>query len=253
MPKPPPEQPGKPPLPIHRPPIVHPPIHAPLADLPPHAQPRAFPDDSIARPSERDLLAQLRKQLPALLEREQGGRKDRFYPYLLVRAQPGDRGDRPLKIVPNELFGSPDIWLAKGPPDATPPIPADRGPVGVAPKDVYTVYAHVWNLGRAPILGVAVDFWWFTDNFSDTDMNANDKVGTHLGMARVDLPPRNSPLCHTLVKCPNPWTVPNLPIGFDTPFTLVARISGVGDRYADQYRWDMQNDRHVAVATKLLL
>src|SRR4051794_22325507 len=53
---------------------------------------------SIATESERERLAAVQTALDAYNASPErlGGRAKRFLPYLLVRAVPGDRGDRPL-------------------------------------------------------------------------------------------------------------------------------------------------------------
>ncbi len=121
------------------------------------------------------------------------GRAQQFYPYLLVRSFTGDNGTRPFNQV---FWESPDIWTAVGEPATTPEIPPTHG--GVLPAgQPNTIYAHVWNLGRAPLTGVVVTFYWFNPSLAIDAANAN-----LIGMKRVDLGPRNSPLCHQLVKCP---------------------------------------------------
>ena len=100
-----------------------------------------------------------------------------------------------------------------------------------------TVYAHVWNLGRAPLTGVVVSFYWFNPSL------AIDGAHAHLiGQTRVDLGPRNSPLCHKLVKCPKAW-VPVMENGGHE--CLVVKVWGFGDAVADT-QWSPWLDRHVA-------
>ncbi len=44
-------------------------------------------------------------------------------------------------------------------PAAAPDVPAQLGQIALANQD-NTVYAHVWNLGRAPAREVVVQFYW---------------------------------------------------------------------------------------------
>ena len=76
-----------------------------------------------------------------------GPRKDEFLPFLVVRATSGDRGQRPYSGV---FWESPDIFVTPNVESSTAPL---RPPTtaGIAQASVpNTVYAHVWNLGKAP-------------------------------------------------------------------------------------------------------
>jgi hypothetical protein len=170
-----------------------------------------------------------------------GGRASQFLPYLLVRSFTGDRGNRPFDQPgqPFQVFWeSPDIWIAEGAPTATPDLPPDPGSGDVQPGSAYTLYAHVWNLGRAPILGVKVEFDVFNPSFLFEPSTALFRA-----MARVDLGPRTSAQCHRLVKCPTPW----IPSGTPGPHQcLVVRVSSVGDTVGTSHPFDSWADRHVA-------
>ncbi len=175
--------------------------------------------------------------LQAIIERKRGKeeqrpRKDRCLPMLLVRSAAGDRGDRP---VPGVFWESPDIWVAAGDPSATPDLPASPGgsvTAGVA----NTVYAHVWNLGKVPIAGVVVEYYWF-----DPSLTIDAAHAHRIGVARVDLGPRNSPTCHKLVKCPTAWTPVMANGGHEC---LVVRVRVVGDDIAPT-SWSPVTDRHI--------
>ena len=193
--------------------------------------------NSIAHESEQERLAKLRKDLKSMLAEQQDkqrGRAQQFYPYILIRSLVGDRGDRPINVP---FWESPDIWTYGGAPDTAPAVPPDHG--GVLTAGVpNTIYAHVWNLGRAPIAGVKVEFYWF--NPSLTINGANSHL---IGMARVDLGPRSSPGCHKLVKCPKAW-VPTVVNGGHE--CLVVRASAIGDHIDPAHAWDPWAERHVA-------
>ena len=191
--------------------------------------------NSIAHESERERIERLRAELPQLLEEmgQDRGRAQLFYPFILIRSVVGDRGDRPIdRLLVSEE--SPDIWIAEGDPSVTPAIPPDHGRI-LNFFQPHTVYAHVWNLGRAPIAGVKVEFYRFQAN-----MEINDASVNLIGMTRVDLGPRSSPYCHKLVKCPKPW---HISIVVEN---LVVRASAIGDGLSDLHPWDASGDRHVA-------
>jgi hypothetical protein len=191
--------------------------------------------DSIATNDEIKRVAQLRAVLPKLLERYQDrGRAQKFEPYLLVRSVLGDRGDRPLNVP---FWESPDIWTAEGNPQAAPEIPPDPGGVVAAGKPA-TVYAHVWNLGRAPLTGVRVEFYWF-----DPSLVIDGSAAHLIGVAGTRLAPRNVPGCHRLVKCPIAWTPTFVNGGHEC---LVVRLSGIGDPIGTANPWSAAQNRHVA-------
>jgi hypothetical protein len=194
--------------------------------------------NSIAHKSELEQVQKLRAQLPALIKEFQSdrGRAQRFYPYILIRSILNDHGNRPINVP---FWESPDIWTAPGDPSASPAVPPDHGGTLTATKP-HTIYAHVWNLGRAPIAGVKVEFYWF-----DPTIGAFDDAHAHLiGMTRVDLGPRSSPYCHKLVKCPKAW-VPQM-VNADGHECLVARASAIGDNLSAADAWHPYADRHVA-------
>jgi hypothetical protein len=165
----------------------------------------------------RQRKAALLKELPALMDRRKGGRANSFMPYLLVRSVLGDRGDRPINVP---FWESPDIWTAPGDPASSPALPPNHGGVVTAGEPT-TVYAHVWNLGFAPLAGVRVEFYWFDPSLSIDSSNAH-----LIGMARCELAGRGMTGSHTLVKCPTAW-VPTVTNGSHE--CLVVRIEGVGD------------------------
>jgi len=125
-------------------------------------------------------------------------RKDSILPYLVVRAFPGDRGGRPL-TDPAVFWESPDIFVLPNQPAATapdlPPSPHGR----LEPQVPNTVYAHVWNLGRGPVVNARVEFYWFETTLS---WPPDVPPPTFLGLTHVTLGPRTSQACHTVVHCP---------------------------------------------------
>jgi hypothetical protein len=126
-----------------------------------------------------------------------GARKDEYLPYLVVRANAGDRGARPLSVP---FWESPDIFIA-------PDIDAHSAPdspttyAGLAKADVpNTLWAHVWNLGHAPVYNARVEFYWF-----DPTLGFSESAANLIGVAHVDLGNRSSGKAHAFVKCPNSW------------------------------------------------
>ncbi len=219
-------------------------------DVPPQSPlftnaPGASPKDPGASPFSEAERAQIEKLKELIKNGKLGGfvpgiagndrKQPPLQPYLLIRSVTGDNGTRPLPGG-TVFWESPDIWTAVGDPSATPEIPPTHGGVLPAGKP-NTVYAHVWNLGRAPLTGVVVSFYWFDPSL------AIDGAHAHLiGQARVDLGPRNSPLCHQLVKCPKAW-VPVMENGGHE--CLVVKVWGFGDAVAAG-QWHPWEDRHVA-------
>jgi hypothetical protein len=180
--------------------------------------------------------AKLLEELPKLLSRQKDkdqGRAKSFYPYLLIRSVLGDRGDRPINVP---FWESPDIWTAQGDPASTPATPPDHGGIVVAGQP-NTVYAHVWNLGFAPLAGIRVEFYWFNPSAGIDGSHAH-----LIGMARCELSGRGMPGSHKLVKCPKAW-VPVMENGGHE--CLVVRASGIGDPIGGN-EWQPWQNRHVA-------
>jgi len=178
--------------------------------------------------------AKLLEELPSLLARQkERGRANSFYPYLLVRSVLGDRGDRPINVP---FWESPDIWTAPGDPASTPSVPGNHGGT-VTEGQKATVYAHVWNLGFAPLAGIQVEFYWFNPSAGIDGSHAN-----LIGIARCELSGRGMPGSHKLVKCPKPW-IPVMQNGGHE--CLVVRVSGIGDPVGGN-PWQPWANRHVA-------
>lgn len=190
-------------------------------------------DDWFGLPAddrERRLLRDLRQRL-----------KDRpvthngvvFRPELLVRTYPGDHGVRPYGGV---FWESPDIWLAAGDPATTPAVPPAPGGTVVAGAP-NTLYAHVWNLGLAPIIGVSVEFLVFNPS-----LGFAGQTPLFSEVVRVDLAGRSNPAeCHKLVKCPTAWVPTFVNEGHEC---VIVRVSGVGDPLGSN-PYEPAHNRHV--------
>jgi hypothetical protein len=181
-----------------------------------------------------------------------GPRKDEFLPYLLIRAASGDRGDRPINYA---FWESPDIFVVPNQDSATaPPLPSTFG--GVAQANApNTLYAHVWNFGKAPVNRARVEFYWFNPSLGITQADAN-----LIGAAWVDLANRftlypnwvavnksygqwMSQGCHAIVRCPTTWVPPFENNGHEC---LVVRVLEPILDAVSPSQFSASTDRHVA-------
>ncbi|MDQ1831489.1 hypothetical protein [Massilia scottii] len=207
-------------------PVCPPPPHCPFpgtvelpqADAPPVVKTAPQRPESVNRPPQGSPaeIPWFRGQLQGILKDGPtfGPRKDEFLPFLMIRANGGDNGARPLNGV---FWESPDIYVVPNQEAASAPVqPATVG--GIARANApNTLYAHVWNLGKAPALRVRVEFYWFDPTLGISRAEAN-----FIGATWVDLGNRfnnatewrvvNGPDgrylshgCHAIVKCPQSW------------------------------------------------
>jgi hypothetical protein len=168
---------------------------------------------------------------------QQPPRKDLYLPYLLLRANPGDRGDRPLPSN-TPFWESPDIFVvpAVRAQDA-PDLPPTLG--GVAQAGVpNAVYAHVWNLGKAPAFDVRVEFYWFNPSLGIEAADAN-----LIGFTYVTLANRRSSRSHVVVKCPVDWVPVFENNGHEC---LVVRAYSIMTDRLGPNEWNASLNRHVA-------
>jgi hypothetical protein len=128
-----------------------------------------------------------------------GPRKTEFLPYLVVRANAGDRGARPLTVP---FWESPDIFVAPNLDAQTAPaVPTTHAGLAQAGAP-NTLWAHVWNLGLAPVANARVEFWFIAP------VAGVDPSWQLIGVTHVDLDDRFSGTAHTIVKCPTTWVPP---------------------------------------------
>jgi hypothetical protein len=181
-----------------------------------------------------------------------GPRKDEYLPYLLVRTSSGDRGNRPLSGV---FWESPDIFVAPNlEADTAPLMPPTLGGVAKA-NQPNTLYAHVWNLGKAPAYRVRVEFYWFNPSLGISRADAN-----LIGAAWIDLGNRfntqsdwtevqtsygkwMSKGSHAIVRCPVTW-VPKFEN--DGHECLVVRVLEPILDAVGPNQYSAAQDRHVA-------
>jgi hypothetical protein len=163
-----------------------------------------------------------------------GPRKNEYLPFLVVRAFPGDRGSRPIAGV---TWESPDIFVAPNlDASAAPPLPTTLGGVAAAGAP-NTLWAHIWNVGRAPVVNARVEFYWYEPTI------APDATSAHLiGAAHVDLGDRFSGRAHTIVKCPNTWVAEYRNGGHEC---LIVRCFEPMLDALGPNQWSSAEDRHV--------
>jgi hypothetical protein len=163
-----------------------------------------------------------------------GKRKDEFLPLLVIRANPGDHGERPLNGV---FWESPDIFVA---PDLTaetaPPLPPTKGDIAKAGRP-NTLWAHVWNLGRSPVYNARVEFYWCNPSLGINSASAN-----LIGVAHTDLGDRYSGKSHSIVKCPQTWVPRFVNNGHEC---LVVRVFEPLLDSIPANQWDVTRDRHI--------
>jgi hypothetical protein len=163
-----------------------------------------------------------------------GPRQQMWLPYLLIRAFPGDTGSRPVAGV---FWESPDVYILPGvSPAAAPDVPGQLGQVGQAGQD-NTVYAHVWNLGRAPARDVVVEFYWCNPALGFNPAGAN-----LIGTAYTSLGARGSGFCHQVVKCPVAWVPTYVNGGHEC---LLIRAWDVAADPMSTPEWDAAQNRHL--------
>jgi hypothetical protein len=163
-----------------------------------------------------------------------GPRKNEYLPFLLIRADAGDRGRR---VLTTPFWESPDVFVAPDMNAATAPAtPPTLG--GVAKAGVHnTLWAHVWNLGRSPVYNARVEFYWFNPS-----LGFNQAAAHLIGVTYVDLGSRTSGHAHRIVKCPVSWIPTFVNGGHEC---LVVRVFEPLTDPLTPNQWDASNDRHV--------
>ncbi len=140
------------------------------------------------------------KEVKAFIDRHlrQKGRvrQDGLWPYLLIRAVPGDHGVRPLTVP---CWESVDIIVVPGIVVNYDGVSSTLTPQAGMP---HTIFVHVWNLGRLPAIGVKLRVYWVNPSFSPEDPAHPPHL---ISSMYLDLPDRQSPNCHQLFRLPDPW------------------------------------------------
>lgn len=166
-------------------------------------------------------------------------RKDSYLPYLVVRTLPGDHGQRPLPDG-TVFWESPDIFVVPNQAvQSSPSVPVSLG--GMAQAGVpNTLYAHVWNLGRAPAFDVRVEFYWFNPTLGIEESDAN-----LVGFTYVSLGHRNSNRNQAIVRCPVEWVPTYLNYGHEC--LVVRAFAPISDPISagSSNLWSSKSNRHV--------
>jgi hypothetical protein len=129
-----------------------------------------------------------------------GPRTQLDLPYLLLRANPGDLGERPVVGAP--FWESPDIFILAGvdpafAPDVPPPAHLGEIADGGEPN---TIYAHVWNFGNAAANEIIVEFYWVNPSLGISASSLNLIAQTFMSLGA-----KGSGHSHAVVKCPKAW------------------------------------------------
>jgi hypothetical protein len=180
-----------------------------------------------------------------------GPRKDEFLPYILVRSLAGDRGNRPIGGV---FWESPDIFVVPNQEaDTAPMMPATFGGIAQA-NTPNTLYAHVWNLGRAAAYRVRLEFYWFNPSLGIDRGDANLIGAAYVDLAdRFSITPGWEPVSttygqwmsagnHAIVRCPTTWVPTFQNNGHEC---LVVRAFEPILDAVDPNQFAAANDRHV--------
>lgn len=107
-----------------------------------------------------------------------------FTPYLVVRYQAGDSGDRPLPSGA-VFWESPDVWTE-----------GSRGINQPVVNEPTKVFARISNLGLNDAVGVRVKYWWANPSLTITEQTAHLIGGTTVNILSN----------YSLVfQCPTDW------------------------------------------------
>lgn len=193
---------------------------------PPPAKEPIFKSDPLRRGRIKEAIERPARTLPRQLG---------LWPYLLVRAFPGDAGLRP----PSQgvFWESPDILVFEGlvsTADGHTPV------INPIPGRDHTVFVRVWNLGRLPALGVSVRVWWANPSFDPNDPAAAEQPH-YIGGAYTNIGDRYHPKdCHPLVRVTPAWRPVTENQGHEC---LLAKVESIVDPAGP--RFHTYTDRHV--------
>ena len=84
-------------------------------------------------------------------------------------------------------------------PSSAPAVPLQLGQVAEANAD-NTIYAHIWNFGKAAAREVVVEFYW-----CNPAIGINPGGVNLIGQTFTQLGARGSGNAHAVVKCPESW------------------------------------------------
>jgi hypothetical protein len=164
--------------------------HHPFATLPPV-------DTNYRQSDVNDRIDRL------LVEAPRRHRTQTLFPFLYMRAVPGDRGgNRPL-WPPVPCWESPDIHLL---PAGTTGFDFAKTVLNPVAGRTYRLLVHVWNLGRFAAFGARLRAWWVEPGFFAGTQDP--RYQPHfIGGAYFDLGDRDSGRAHRLIELQPAWTV----------------------------------------------
>jgi hypothetical protein len=166
---------------------------------PPRRHAHLPPEDPNYRPSGVNArIDQLLREAPPR------HRTQTLFPFLFIRAVPGDRGGgRPL-WPPIPCWESCDIHLL--PAAVTGGFDFSKTVLRPVAGDTYRIFVHVWNLGRFAAYGARLRVWWIEPGFFN---GTNDPRYTphFIGGTYFDLGDRDSGQSHHLIEVQPSWTV----------------------------------------------
>jgi hypothetical protein len=194
-------------------------------DPPPSKEP-IFKSDPTRRGRIKESIEGPARELPRQLG---------LWPYLLVRAYPGDAGLRP----PSQgvFWESPDILVFQG---AVNTADGHTPVINPIPGRDHTLFVRVWNLGRLPALGVSVRVWWANPSFDPNDPAAGEQPH-YIGGAYATIQDRYHPKeCHPLIRVSPTWRPVTENQGHEC---LLAKVESIVDPAGP--RFHTYSDRHV--------
>jgi hypothetical protein len=157
-------------------------------------------------------------------------------PYLFMRANPADVGARPVVGVP--FWESPDIFILAGvTPTMAPSVPPQLGQVALAGQP-NTIYAHVWNFGKAKAGEIVVEFYWV-----DPALGISPGSVHLIAQKCMTLGAKGSGRAHAVVKCPEAWTPTYVNGGHEC---LLVRAWDNPSDLPGEPKFDASVNRHVA-------
>jgi hypothetical protein len=164
-------------------------------------------------------------------------RTQTFFPYVFVRAVPGDMGGgRPL-WEPTVCWESCDIHLI---PDVPGPFEFTRTVLNPVGGSTYRVFVHVWNLGRIGAYAGRLRAWWVEPGFFNG--TADPRYTPHfIGGTFFDLGDRDSGSAHRLLEVTPAWTVTMNSAAHEC---LIVAVECATDPWDGSM--DANNRRHVA-------
>lgn len=164
-----------------------------------------------------------------------GPRADLDLPYLFIRANPADLGARPVEGQP--FWESPDIFILSGvTPEMAPPVPPQLGQIALAGQP-NTIYAHVWNFGKAAANEVVVEFYWV-----DPSLGISPGSVHLIAQTFMSLGAKGSGKAHGLVKCPEAWAPTFVNGGHEC---LLVRVWDNPSDLPGEPKFDARINRHV--------